>query len=85
MRLQLKPGTAMSTQEIADKLHVSKTPVREAFIRLQREGLVEIFPQKQTVVSRIDLKRTAQERFIREFKAAVERAQKMVNQQTVHK
>ncbi|ERJ92631.1 GntR family transcriptional regulator [Treponema lecithinolyticum] len=66
MRLQLKPGTAMSTQEIADKLHVSKTPVREAFIRLQREGLVEIFPQKQTVVSRIDLKRTAQERFIRE-------------------
>ncbi|KAE9634505.1 FCD domain-containing protein [Defluviitalea raffinosedens] len=66
MNLQLKPGTVMSTQEIATKLNVSRTPVREAFIRLQREGLVEIFPQKETVVSKINLDRVRQERFIRE-------------------
>ena len=66
MSLQLKPGTAMSTQEIASKLNVSRTPVREAFIRLQRDGLVDIFPQKETLVSKIDFSKVAQERFIRE-------------------
>lgn len=64
--LQLKPGTVVSTQEIATLLSVSRTPVREAFIRLQRDGLVDIYPQKETVISRINLNRIKQERFIRE-------------------
>ncbi len=66
MTLQLKPGTAMSTQKVATKLSVSRTPVREAFIRLQRDGLVDIVPQKETSVSRIDFSKVEQERFIRE-------------------
>ena len=66
MTLKLEPGCEISTQEIAKKLNVSRTPVREAFIRLQREGLVESIPQRGTVVSRIDLKRVEQESFIRE-------------------
>ena len=66
MSLRLEPGTVMSTQEMANKLNVSRTPVREAFIRLQKESLVDIIPQKETIVSRIDLKRVLQERFIRE-------------------
>lgn len=66
MNLQLKPGAEMSTQEIAEKLNVSRTPVREAFIRLQRDGLLDIFPQKGTFVSKIRLSRVQQERFIRE-------------------
>ncbi len=66
MSLQLKPGSTMSTQEIATKLSVSRTPVREAFIRLQRDGLLIIYPQKETIVSKINLQRVKQERFIRE-------------------
>lgn len=66
MYLQMAPGTVMSTQEIAKRMNVSRTPVREAFIRLEREGLVNIFPQKETIVTRIDLKRVEQERFMRE-------------------
>ncbi len=66
MSLQLKPGTTMSTQKVAEKLNVSRTPVREAFIRLQRDGLLDIFPQKETSVSRIDFSKVEQERFIRE-------------------
>ena len=31
--LQLAPGTTVSTQELAAKLHVSRTPVRHAFNR----------------------------------------------------
>lgn len=64
--LTLAPGTVISTQEIATKLNVSRTPVREAFLRLQSEDLVETIPQKETIVSRIDLSRVEQERFLRE-------------------
>lgn len=66
MNLKLTPGTTMSAQEIATIFNVSRTPVREAFIRLEREGLVEILPQKGTTVSKIDLNRVKEERFIRE-------------------
>lgn len=64
--MELKPGTVISTQDIATRLNISRTPVREAFIRLQGESLLEISPQKATVVSRIDFNRVNQERFIRE-------------------
>ncbi len=64
--LDIEPGTAMSEKEIADLLTVSRTPVREAFIRLNREGLVNIFPQKGTVVSQISVNRAKEERFLRE-------------------
>ncbi len=66
MSLQLKPGTPMSTQEVATKLDVSRTPVREAFIRLERDGLVDAVPKSGTFVSKIRLDRVEQERFIRE-------------------
>ena len=66
MSLQLKPGTVMSTQEVAKTLNVSRTPVREAFIRLQRDGLIKMFPQKETIVSKIDFSKVEQERFVRE-------------------
>ncbi len=51
--MKLEPGQTMSTQEIATRLGVSRTPVREAFLRLQSEGLVEMIPQRETMVSRI--------------------------------
>lgn len=66
MSMRLEPGQAMSTQEMATRLNVSRTPVREAFLQLQSEGLVDIIPQRETTVSRIDLKRVSQEKFIRE-------------------
>lgn len=43
-------GELLSEGRIAAMLGVSKTPVREAFQQLQREGLVEIQPQRGTVV-----------------------------------
>lgn len=66
VRMELKPGTVISTQDTAIRLNISRTPVREAFIRLQGESLLEISPQKATVVSRIDFNRVYQEWFIRE-------------------
>ena len=66
MQAKLPPGKRLSEQEIALKLNVSRTPVREAFINLAKEGLVEIFPQRGTFVTKIDLKEVRQAVFIRE-------------------
>ena len=66
INLNLLPGTAISEKEISLRYEVSRTPVREAFIQLSGEGLVEVIPQKETLVSRINLTRVDQEFFLRE-------------------
>jgi DNA-binding GntR family transcriptional regulator len=66
INLNLAPGTAISEKEIAGRYKVSRTPVREAFIHLSQEGLVQVIPQKGTLVSLIDLNRVNQEFFLRE-------------------
>ena len=52
---KLKPGTRLSENEVSEYLNVSRTPVREAFIKLSREGVLEIVPQKGSYVSFIDM------------------------------
>jgi DNA-binding GntR family transcriptional regulator len=53
--LQRRPGTPISEAEIAMSYGVSRTPVREAILKLSDEGLVEIFPQSGIIVSRIPI------------------------------
>lgn len=64
--LDLVPGQALSENELADQYGVSRTPVREALIRLADDGLVEIVPQLGTFVSRIDPRDVREAQFIRE-------------------
>ncbi|GHU70911.1 GntR family transcriptional regulator [Spirochaetia bacterium] len=66
INLNLAPGTAISEKEISLRFNVSRTPVRETFIHLSKEGLVRVIPQKETLVSLIDLRRVKQEFFLRE-------------------
>jgi DNA-binding GntR family transcriptional regulator len=66
LNLNLEPGMAVSEKDIAGRYQVSRTPVREAFIHLSQEGLVQVIPQKGTLVSLIDLNRVDQEFFLRE-------------------
>lgn len=65
MEVRLTPGTAISEQEISTRLGISRTPVREAFIHLSQDGLVEILPQRGTFVSKIDLDLIEENRFMR--------------------
>jgi DNA-binding GntR family transcriptional regulator len=76
LNLTLPPGSALSEKELAAELGISRTPVREAFLRLAREGLVVIYPQSGTFVSKIDPAAVEEGRFVREAVecAAVERA-----------
>jgi DNA-binding GntR family transcriptional regulator len=53
--LQRRPGAVIAEGEIALSYGVSRTPVREAILRLCDEGLVEIFPQSGIIVSRIPM------------------------------
>lgn len=64
--MSLQPGETLSEKEIAAQFAVSKTPIREAFIRLGREGLLDIYPQRGTYVSKISVSRCKEERFLRE-------------------
>jgi DNA-binding GntR family transcriptional regulator len=66
INLNLVPGTVMSEKDISEKMEVSRTPVREAFIKLSNEGLVDVIPQKGSFVSKISLTRVKEERFLRE-------------------
>ena len=66
INLNLVPGTAISEKEISRKFDVSRTPVREAFIHLSKEGLIRVIPQKETLVSLIDAARVEQEFFLRQ-------------------
>src|ERR1700722_20515344 len=53
--LARRPGEAISEAEIAVSYGVSRTPVREAILKLSDEGLVEIFPQSGINASRISI------------------------------
>lgn len=63
--LELAPGTALSRAEIAERFQLSQTPVRDALMQLRQEGLVDIFAQHATLVSRIDLPSAEQAQFLR--------------------
>lgn len=53
--LRLRPGAAILEKDLAQIYGVSRTPVREAIAKLVQEGLVSVFPQAGTFVSRIPL------------------------------
>ncbi len=54
--LRFKPGDRLSVQKVSDRLGVSRTPVKEAFARLEQEGLVSVVPRRGTFVSPIEVK-----------------------------
>ena len=51
---KLFPGQKLKDKELADKLGVSRTPIREALLRLEDEGLVQTKPGNSTQVTPID-------------------------------
>ncbi len=53
--LRLKPGDSISENFISSEYGVSRTPVHSTFIRLKGDRLVDVFPQRGTFISRIDM------------------------------
>jgi DNA-binding GntR family transcriptional regulator len=63
--LELEPGAMLDKAALCDRLGVSRFPVSEALSRLHAEGLVEIVPQKGTIVSLIRLQDARENMFVR--------------------
>lgn len=72
--LILKPGSEVSENELAIELGISRTPVREALQELQKMNLIETYPQRGSLISRIDIKIVEETVFLRKVieKAIVE-------------
>lgn len=50
----LKPGTRLREIELAEKLDISRTPIREALRRMESEGLISFMPPKGVMVAELD-------------------------------
>lgn len=64
--MELAPGRVLVRSELAEAFGLSQTPIRDALIKLGEEGLVQIFAQHATVVSRIDLAAATQAHLLRQ-------------------
>lgn len=64
--LRLPPGASLSETDLAVRLQVSRTPLREALSRLVDAGLVVVIPQVGTTVALISLQDVEEARFVRE-------------------
>ncbi len=67
IRGELVPGQAISEIEMSKKFSISRQPVREAFIKLGEEKLIEVLPQRGTYVRKISVKEVLDARHLREI------------------
>ena len=51
---QLEAGTVLNEKALMDEYKIGRTPLREIFIRLQNEGLIQRFPRSGTIVAPMD-------------------------------
>ena len=65
IRLELEPGASISDRELAADLSLSRTPVREALLDLAKVKIVEIYPQRGSVVAFIDYSLVEEAQFVR--------------------
>ena len=53
--LRLPPGAPIDEAQLAERFGMSRTPIREALVRLAGEGLVETLPNRSSMVANIDV------------------------------
>ena len=82
----IPPGTPLSEKEVSVRFDVSRQPVREAFIKLAENGLIQIRPQRGSYVNKISLSQVRNGCFVRQAIecAVVRRAAGMVNSEQIY-
>lgn len=65
LSLQLKPGTIISEATLTERFQLSRTPIRDILKQLSSEGYIDIYPQKGSIVSYIDLESVEQIIYLR--------------------
>ena len=66
LRMQLTPGQILSESDIAEQFGASRTPVREALMKLRDVGLVTTQPSRGHFVTLLDENSIREARFLRE-------------------
>lgn len=56
LTLELSPGEVMDESTIANRFGLSRSPVREAFVRLAADGLLQTLPNKSTIVTPVEFR-----------------------------
>jgi len=80
----LEPGTKLLENKIAEEMHVSRTPVREAMQKLAAEGFIKMTPNQTMIVTEVsleDVKEVLQIRGVLEGLAARVAAKKINSQE----
>ncbi|WP_312947225.1 GntR family transcriptional regulator [Superficieibacter sp.] len=82
----IAPGTPLSEKEISVRFDVSRQPVREAFIKLAENGLIQIRPQRGSYVNKISLAQVRNGCFVRQAieRAVARRAATMINDNHIY-
>lgn len=82
----IPPGTPLSEKEVSVRFDVSRQPVREAFIKLAENGLIQIRPQRGSYVNKISMTRVRNGCFVRQAIecAVVRRAGSMINDEQLY-
>ena len=65
LSLQIKPGTIISEATLTERFQLSRTPIRDILKQLSLEGYINIYPQKGSLVSYIDLESVEQIIYLR--------------------
>ncbi len=65
INLEIKPGTMLSEQDIADELGLSRTPVHEALQELSRTKIIDVRPQRGNFVNLINMDLIEESLFMR--------------------
>jgi len=63
--LEIAPGTTLDRAELSGRYKVSQTPIRDALLRLEQDGLIHTYPQSRTVVTKIDSAQIDEAHFLR--------------------
>ncbi|HHJ4166412.1 TPA: GntR family transcriptional regulator, partial [Raoultella ornithinolytica] len=82
----IPPGTPLSEKEVSVRFSVSRQPVREAFIKLAENGLIQIRPQRGSYVNKISLSQVRNGCFVRQAIecAVVRRAAGMITAEQIY-
>ena len=65
MSLDFPPGMLLVDAELSQALQISRTPIREAIVSLVESKLVEVYPQRSSCVSRLNLDASEEGVFLR--------------------
>ncbi|MDG4889916.1 MULTISPECIES: GntR family transcriptional regulator [unclassified Mesorhizobium] len=78
LRVKINPGAALDEVRLSERFNLSRSPIREALVRLSSEGLVQILPNRSTIVAPLDIQA------IPDFLDALDLLQRVTHRSAAH-